>query len=113
MKETTPFTPASETSALVPGLAGLHVALQDPEPITGYREDSKENAEVGEDDNDDVFTPPTSAKLFSDRNGDEGGYGAESQSREQTWPVVEAPVVRKMSLDEAFLDFGGFALMCN
>jgi len=110
VKENISITPASETSALVSGLAGLHVAVQDPEPVV---EDSKENAEAEGVDEDDVFTPPTPAKSFPDRNRAEGGDGAESQSREQPRLIVEALVVRKMSLDEAFLDFGGFALICN
>ncbi|KAG5633340.1 hypothetical protein H0H81_008565 [Sphagnurus paluster] len=41
------------------------------------------------------------------REQEQEGVVAHAQSR----LIVEALVVRKMSLDEAFLDFGGFALI--
>ena len=86
-----------------------------------------------EDDDDDVFAPPTTATPFSTfstsggesflnvpatalafpaafssgagsaMNGGKAGKG-------ETRLIVEALVVRKMSLEEAFLDFGGFSL---
>ncbi|KAG6918788.1 hypothetical protein DXG01_011540 [Tephrocybe rancida] len=90
--EGTPRLPTtSETSLLVSGLAGLHVSASVPTP-TGDDEDKA-----------DLFPPPppTAVPVPAER-GKERGHSR---------LIVEALVVRKMSLDEAFLDFGGFALM--
>ena len=87
-----------------------------------------------EDDDDDVFAPPTTATPFSTFPTAPGGEsflnapatalafpaafssGAGSAmnggkaEKGETRLIVEALVVRKMSLEEAFLDFGGFSL---
>ena len=86
------------------------------------------------DDDDDVFAPPTTATPFSTFPTAPGGEsflnvpatalafpatfssGAGSVinggkvEKGETRLIVEALVVRKMSLEEAFLDFGGFSL---
>ncbi|KAG5642941.1 hypothetical protein DXG03_001859 [Asterophora parasitica] len=82
-------TPA-ETSALVSGLAALHVSLSEPAPPT---QDARNL--------DDVFASPTAVQALGPKEGVALGSRL----------IVEALVVRKMSLDEAFLDFGGFALV--
>ncbi|KAF5381570.1 hypothetical protein D9615_005547 [Tricholomella constricta] len=91
-------TPA-ETSALVSGLAALHVSLDEPahpsQPLPAAEETHDD------DDDDDVFASPTAVETLGTREGAAAGSRL----------IVEALVVRKMSLDEAFLDFGGFALM--
>ena len=53
-----------------------------------------------EDDDDDVFPSVHSPATIVSTRG-----------QEHQRIIVEALVVRKMSLDEAFLDFGGFAVM--
>ena len=88
-----------------------------------------------EDDDDDVFAPPTTATPFSTFPTTPGGEsflnvpatalafpatfsssGAGSAmnggkaEKGETRLIVEALVVRKMALEEAFLDFGGFSL---
>ena len=87
-----------------------------------------------EDDDDDVFAQPTTATPFSTFPTAPGGEsflnvpatalafpttcssGAGSAmnggkaGKGETRLIVEALVVRKMSLEEAFLDFGGFSL---
>ena len=87
-----------------------------------------------EDDDDDVFAPPTTATPFSTFPTAPGGEsflnvpatalafpatfssGAGSAmnggkaEKGETRLIVEALVVRKMVLEEAFLDFGGFSL---
>ena len=86
------------------------------------------------DDDDDVFAPPTTATPFSTFPTAPGGEsflnvpatalafpatfssGAGSvmnggtAGKGETRLIVEALVVRKMALEEAFLDFGGFSL---
>ena len=86
------------------------------------------------DNDDDVFAPPTTATPFSTFHTAPGGEsflnvpatalafptafssGAGSVFNEgkvekgETRLIVEALVVRKMALEEAFLDFGGFSL---
>ncbi|KAH0579230.1 GTP-binding protein 2 [Termitomyces sp. J132] len=92
-------TPA-ETSALVSGLAALHVSLDDS---------SNDKLSIKSDDDflsglvedDDVFVPlPATAGVPTTKDTEAHGSRL----------IVEALVVRKMSLDEAFLDFGGFML---
>ncbi|KIK00673.1 hypothetical protein K443DRAFT_598892 [Laccaria amethystina LaAM-08-1] len=81
-----------------------------------------------DDDDDDVFAPPTTAipySTFPTAPGGEyflnvpafsssptsSGAGSTSKSEKgETRLIVEALVVRKTSLEEAFLDFGGFSL---
>ncbi|KAJ7222287.1 hypothetical protein GGX14DRAFT_428404 [Mycena pura] len=125
--------------ALVENLEALHVAVSlAPEPgvaipvhipVIELSADAgpapEIDADAGEDDEDDVFPSPWSATPgpapfpgFSSYltvtvpvdNGDahkhEAGDGPQTQPR----LIVEALVVRKMSLEEAFLDFGGFSL---
>ena len=91
--------------------------------------------EDADDDDDDVFAPPTTATPFSTFPTTPGGEsflnvpatalafpatfsssGAGSAmnggkaEKGETRLIVEALVVRKMALEEAFLDFGGFSL---
>ncbi|KAG6841067.1 hypothetical protein C0991_002157 [Blastosporella zonata] len=107
----------SETSLLVSGLAGLHVSASVP-PAPFAHPLAADPLVVDDDDDDgddDVFASVPSAA--ESEKGKENGKGegptgagtghAHSHSR----LIVEALVVRKMSVDEAFLDFGGFALM--
>jgi len=125
--------------ALVSGLASLHVSLDDPVAIpAAFDTNSIPTLHLTadpdeEEDVDDVFATPTTAGPFTtfpssdstsyfttnivsssstttgpvaDVNGFNGA-GAHGQTR----LIVEALVVRKMSLEEAFLDFGGFSLI--
>ncbi|KAG6819915.1 hypothetical protein H0H93_007449 [Arthromyces matolae] len=106
----------SETDALVSGLAALHVSVEVdsdlPVHVPASKSDSLADTDTflsgpleddpNDNDGDDVFSPPKSmpnAPTFKD-NGNGNGSRL----------IVEALVVRKMSLDEAFLDFGGFTL---
>ncbi|KAL0575701.1 hypothetical protein V5O48_006261 [Marasmius crinis-equi] len=127
----------AESDALVSGLESLHVGHEEePAPVLANQAiatdesipsisltvDTADDGPVdGEDD--DVFASPTPSApyktfqssvepptpltegtegllLGSDKDG--GGKGVHL--------IVEALVVRKMSLEEAFLDFGGFSL---
>ena len=82
-----------------------------------------------QDDDDDVFVPPktpsapyhtfvvdpntrTESHLDVDTDAISvvGALGDSGIAEEQPRLIVEALVVRKMSLEEAFLDFGGFSL---
>jgi hypothetical protein len=128
-----------ETDNLVHGLESLHVSLEVDAEAKVTTDDiptvvqlpAAENDEEEEDGDgdDDVFASPTLAtphatftggnsttatylsvdmeKGVQGQGGEGGNGGGEGKSR----LIVEALVVRKMSLDEGFLDFGGFALM--
>ena len=62
--------------------------------------------EGGDDDDDDIFPTPFIPNAGSlDEQGAKGAQGEDDGKR----IIVEALVVRKMSLEEAFLDFGTFA----
>ncbi|KAF8066894.1 hypothetical protein FPV67DRAFT_1781353 [Lyophyllum atratum] len=97
-----------ETSTLVKGLAALHVSLDDPAPTSTSSIAEAPlllDDEVDEEGDDDVFASPPASALPRGKSREVGAGQAQSRL------IVEALVVRKMSLDEAFLDFGGFALM--
>jgi hypothetical protein len=118
---------AEETDALVHGLEFLHVSIDDPShlsmspksptiPILHVVADPDED-----DGDDDVFASPTTATPFVTFDSSSSYLSASSAVSEvegsdqkelhgQNRLIVEALVVRKMSLDEAFLDFGGFSL---
>ncbi|KAF9552848.1 hypothetical protein CPC08DRAFT_698271 [Agrocybe pediades] len=124
-----------EGGTLVDALESLHVGVVDePKPVTSdipQAADDVENPQ-GVDDDDDVFASPTvttpSFPKFAPSSTGEShldvdataigivtsALGAEngtiSGEKEQPRLIVEALVVRKMSLGEAFLDFGGFSL---
>ncbi|KAG6888049.1 hypothetical protein C0995_010910 [Termitomyces sp. Mi166 len=97
-------TPA-ETSALVSGLAALHVSV-DESPNGQPSVNSNDvflSGPVEDDEEDNIFVPtPAMAIPLTEDAGTVEGHGSRL--------IVEALVVRKMSLDEAFLDFGGFML---
>ena len=86
-----------------------------------------------EDDDDDVFAPPTTATPFStfptapgsesflnvpatalafpaSSSGAGSATNGGKAEKGETRLIVEALVVRKMALEEGFLDFGGFSL---
>ncbi|KAF7326637.1 GTP-binding protein 2 [Mycena venus] len=65
---------------------------------------SKDNGDEEEDD--DVFPSPMTATRLTVPTGTENSARAQEGV---TRLIVEALVVRKMSLEEAFLDFGGFS----
>lgn len=99
----------TEVSALVAGLSTLHVTAGAPGqstsntlnscPRDGNTDSQESNAQTG----DGLSSPST----------DTSGTAYSSTGEPQTGPsrlIVEALVVRKMSLEERFLDFEGFAL---
>ncbi|KAJ7042796.1 hypothetical protein C8F04DRAFT_1074819 [Mycena alexandri] len=132
-------TATDADAALVSSLGALHVSVE-PVPVSvlvaehtipalelSLSPDAavvEDQCEDGEDGEDDVFPSPHLAMpvpftAFASQltvpvdrghtNGDkhENGNGAPVLSPRL---IVEALVVRKMSLEEAFLDFGGFSL---
>jgi len=120
---------ASDDASLVLGLEALHVGVE-PLPVAIVSEQTipsleltaASDAEVVEnvdDDEDDVFPSPVTAVPgpftgFTSQLTvpvENAAYGKENGNG-NTLPrlIVEALVVRKMSLEEAFLDFGGFSL---
>ncbi|KAJ6520606.1 hypothetical protein DFH09DRAFT_1048381 [Mycena vulgaris] len=110
---------ACDDAALVSGLEALHVSV---EPVL-VAEDAIP-ALVGlettpdADDDDDVFPSPVTATpvpftAFASQLTVPVETGARAKHHPGGAPprlIVEALVVRKMSLEEAFLDFGGFSL---
>ncbi|KAF8705123.1 hypothetical protein AX14_013911 [Amanita brunnescens Koide BX004] len=80
----------------------------------GTEEEGKSGDNDGDDDDDDVFptpsipaTKPSTRSLDKQNNlNDKGDRAGEDDGKRI---IVEALVVRKMSLEEAFLDFGTFA----
>ncbi|KAF8965475.1 hypothetical protein BDZ97DRAFT_1658927 [Flammula alnicola] len=136
-QETLKAPPASaeaETDKLITGLEALHVGLvEEPAPMAAIADsatlDMSSIADFGDDDgDDDVFAPPTALPSFptfsAESTGEShldvdaavigivGALGATGNGeKEQPRLIVEALVVRKMSLGEAFLDFGGFSLI--
>ncbi|ESK91629.1 GTP binding protein 2 [Moniliophthora roreri MCA 2997] len=122
-----PPPPATQTDDLVSGLETLHVSVED-EAVPMISLTAEDGEELGEDD---VFASPTPSvpyKTFVQSGskepqtplseGTEGllsaptqtnGNGTSEGESEGTRLIVEALVVRKMSLEEAFLDFGGFS----
>jgi len=109
---------SSEADTLVKCLETLHVEVVE---ATVHLQDSA-NPEVEDiDEDDDVFASPkttlpsfptfsvelnTESHLDVDAVAIANALGAAGEPR----LIVEALVVRKMSLEEAFLDFGGFSL---
>ncbi|KAF8154808.1 hypothetical protein B0H34DRAFT_783861 [Crassisporium funariophilum] len=119
---------ATDTDALISGLEQLHVAhVEEPIIIEGTDVFTLDVESVDDfDDDDDVFASPTTAlpsfPTFSASSTGEshldaavigivGALKEMSGEREPPRLIVEALVVRKMSLEEAFLDFGGFSLI--
>ncbi|TFK34709.1 hypothetical protein BDQ12DRAFT_689427 [Crucibulum laeve] len=115
-----------KANTLVSGLELLHVSLDDPIPVsvpmasTSYESTTLDITVEDEDDgDDDVFASPTAAgPSYSSFNTSTteshldiittpSVEGSNTEAR----LIVEALVVRKMSLEEAFLDFGGFQLI--
>ena len=123
-------TISPDTDVLIVDLESLHVGhVEEPSSMTNEDEAFKlvtdNTTDELEDDNDVFATPLTvipsfptfSASDTAESHFDEsvinivgamgaGGGGEQQQSR----LIVEALVVRKMSIEEAFLDFGGFSL---
>lgn len=107
LPDTTAATPAAagaeEAEALVHELEGLHVSVSSS-PLTVPTIDITPTSPT-------ALSPssPDWNLATGKRAGD--GFGFEEKCR-ATGPrlIVEALVVRKMALEEAFLDFGGFAL---
>ncbi len=103
------------TNALVSGLGELHVSVDHQSVSTGpptvtVDEDipsislvEPDNEEVTGDD--DVFATPSPSAPYTSV----ASCSAE-EGKDQPRLIVEALVVRKMSIEEAFLDFGGFSL---
>lgn len=102
--------------------------MDEPIPISSVAESV--TLETGgmdnlDDDEDDVFTSPTTAvpsfPTFSALSTGESHLDVDAAAigivgaldadgkKEQPRLIVEALVVRKMSVGEAFLDFGGFS----
>lgn len=118
---------------LVEGLEELHVSLDlrvdevDSKtdvpviPLEAPRDDDDGGADGDDDDVFPSLTVPTSHATFiggnttatylSTSSGVEVEKVVQGDAVGHNRLIVEALVVRKMSLDEAFLDFGGFALM--
>ncbi|KAF9462518.1 hypothetical protein BDZ94DRAFT_721035 [Collybia nuda] len=113
--------PDAETDALVHGLEALHVPIDDPTHVSTIPTLNVIPDPDKDDGNDDVFASPTTTTSF--RTFDSASHLSPSpaisevetfdqkDSCGQNRLIVEALVVRKMSLDEAFLDFGGFSLI--
>lgn len=83
-----------EESRLVSSLEGLHVGVQpvftaEPEPLTSVPKSSLGNTGVESPSTEDVVAVHSMEPRL----------------------IVEALVVRKLSLEDSFLDFGGFSLM--
>ncbi|PPQ81805.1 hypothetical protein CVT25_013642 [Psilocybe cyanescens] len=118
-------------STLIPALESLHVGVvEEPVQLPGTEASTTIDIASVEDfdDDDDVFPSPkttvASFPTFSVSSTGESHLdvdtsaigivgalsGGENGEKEQPRLIVEALVVRKMSLGEAFLDFGGFSL---
>jgi len=112
----------ADADSLISGLETLHVSLVEEPAQVEVSGSSLDMASVEDfEDDDDVFASPKTAipsfptfsaefkgesHLDVDAAAIASAMGAEGQPR----LIVEALVVRKMSLEEAFLDFGGFSL---
>jgi hypothetical protein len=119
---TTVTTTTFDTGVLIVGLESLHVGLvEDHSSITELVVAGTEF----DDDNDVFATPLTTIPSFPTFSASDtaeshldvavidivDAMGAMSgEKEEQSRLIVEALVVRKMSMEEAFLDFGGFSL---
>ncbi|KAJ7452162.1 hypothetical protein B0H11DRAFT_2074615 [Mycena galericulata] len=120
---------ASEDSSLASGLQALHVSVE-PLPVTIVSEKTIPSLEltaapdansviedINDDEEDDVFPSPMTATpgpftAFASQLTVPVENGTYKKDNGNVLPrlIVEALVVRKMSLEEAFLDFGGFSL---
>ena len=129
---TTTTTTTLDTDVLIVGLESLHVgSVEEPSSILNEDETSglvtgSPTDEFDDDDNDVFATPLTAIPSFPTFSASDtaeshfdaavidivGAMGAISGEKEQQQSrlIVEALVVRKMSIEEAFLDFGGFSL---
>ena len=123
-------TITSDTDVLIVGLESLHVGtVEEPSSITNEDEASGlVTADEFDDDNDVFATPYTTIPSFPTFSASDtaeshfdaavinivGAMGAAvsggEKEQQQSRLIVEALVVRKMSIEEAFLDFGGFSL---
>ena len=119
----------AETDKLVEGLETLHVSLDREVDEVNSKVDvpvvqvlaADDKSGEADDDDDDVFASPTVATSHASFSGVNSYLSAPSAVDVESLVqgngtghnrlIVEALVVRKMSLDEAFLDFGGFALI--
>ena len=116
-----------DTEVLIIGLESLHVGLaEEHSSITREVEASGPSTDESDGDNDVFATPMTGIPSFPTFSASDtaeshldaamikivGGMGPISGEKEQQQSrlIVEALVVRKMSMEEAFLDFGGFSL---
>ena len=125
-------TTTLDADVLIIGLATLQVGIvEEPTPfmnkdeetpglVTGATDEFDDN----DDDNDVFATPMTAIPSFPTFSASDtaeshldasiinivGAMGSISGEKAQSRLIVEALVVRKMSLEEAFLDFGGFSL---
>ncbi|KAF8181622.1 hypothetical protein BJ912DRAFT_882213 [Pholiota molesta] len=127
-QETVKLVVESETDKLVSGLESLHVGLVDEPAPTDDTADTA-TIDLAADDDDDVFATPMTAvpsfptfsatstgesHLDVDAAAISGMVGAlmadDEGEKAQPRLIVEALVVRKISMEEAFLDFGGFSL---
>ena len=126
--------PSSEDDPLVISLEALHVGIvEEPTSIFPVAESATFDVvgnvgDLDDDDDDDVFASlPTAVPSFptfsahstgeSHLDVDAAAIGfvsaleADGGKKEEPRLIVEALVVRKMSLGEAFLDFGGFQMI--
>ncbi|KAJ7596547.1 hypothetical protein C8J56DRAFT_917726 [Mycena floridula] len=119
-RQATLTAPVVETDALLSGLETLHVSLEEPVAVSIITDDAipaMDLTDEPEDDGDENLlayrTPSIPHATFpksSDESIPESSISV-PDSDGQTRLIVEALVVRKMSLQEAFLDFGGFSLI--
>ncbi|KAF9038998.1 hypothetical protein BDZ89DRAFT_1157052 [Hymenopellis radicata] len=103
--EALPPTKDVATDELVSGLEELHVSVE-PQPFATTDDAIPAISLTEVDGDDDVFATPAPASHSFAKKVQVPGTGDGGEPR----LIVEALVVRKMSLEEAFLDFGGFAL---
>ncbi|KAL1746430.1 hypothetical protein HDZ31DRAFT_34146 [Schizophyllum fasciatum] len=103
----------------LPQLEALHVGLDDPLVVAATADSDVPDLQLGnepvdvaaDDDDDDVFpTPRFPSTSHASQVDTDGPVVVTENSESQPRLIVEALVVRKMSLDEAFLDFEGFIL---
>ncbi|KAF9043067.1 hypothetical protein BJ165DRAFT_1612256 [Panaeolus papilionaceus] len=126
-----PVAAATDEDALGVSLNGLHFE-EEPKPdipivvVGSYPLDTLNAEDFNEDDDDDVFASPTTAASFptfsalttgeSHLDVDTTAIGivgalAAEEGKEETRLIVEALVVRKLTIEEGFLDFGGFQMI--
>lgn len=112
--------------SLVSGLEALHVSVEplivSEQIIPSLELTASVDDGLGDDDDgeDDVFPSPMTAtpgpftafasQLTVPMENSTGTQGKDNGKYVAPRLIVEALVVRKMSLEEAFLDFGGFSL---